>query len=80
MKTSNENEEKYQLWDYYLIQYQILQTNMMRIIWQTVKRINNEILGVKGFRQQLAVTVLQNSKVFFTPLKYVVVISLHIKY
>ena len=53
---------------------------MMRIIWQTVKRINNDILGVKGFRQKLAVAVLQNSKVFFTPLKYVVVISLHIKY
>ena len=27
---------------------QILQTNIMRIIWQTVRRITNEILGVKG--------------------------------
>ena len=30
------------------MQYQILQTNMMRIIWQTVRRIINEILGVEG--------------------------------
>ena len=27
---------------------QILQTNVMRIVWQTVRRIANEILGVKG--------------------------------
>ena len=27
---------------------QILQTNIMRIVWQTVGRIANEILGVKG--------------------------------
>ena len=33
--------------DYYLMQYQILQTNIMRIIWQTVRRIPNEILGIK---------------------------------
>ena len=30
-----------------MIQYQILQANIMRIIWQTVKSITNEILGVK---------------------------------
>ena len=29
------------------MQYQILQTNITRIVWQTVRRINNEILGVK---------------------------------
>ena len=40
----------YQLRDYLLIQYQILQTNIMRIIWQTVRRITNEILGVKGLK------------------------------
>ena len=28
--------------------YQILQTNIIRIVWQTVRRITNEILGVKG--------------------------------
>ena len=46
MQASDENKEKYQSWDYQWIQYQILQTNIMRIIWQTVKRITNEILRV----------------------------------
>ena len=46
-QTSDENKEKYQLGDYQLIQYQILQNNNKRIIWQTVRRIANEILGVK---------------------------------
>ena len=41
-------KKKYQLGDYFLIQYQILQTNIARIIHQTVGRIANEILGVKG--------------------------------
>ena len=48
MQTSYENKEKYQLGDYSLIKYQILQTNSMRTVWQTVRRITNEILGVKG--------------------------------
>ena len=34
--------------DYHLIHYQIPQTNFRSTIWQTVRRINNEILGVKG--------------------------------
>ena len=34
--------------DYSLIQSQILQTNITKTIWQTVRRITNEILGVKG--------------------------------
>ena len=46
-QTSDENKEKYQLGDYKLIQYQILQTNNTRTVWQTVKRITNEILGFK---------------------------------
>ena len=50
MQTSDENKEKYQLWDYYLIQDQILQTNLKRIIWQTVRRITKEILGVIGLK------------------------------
>ena len=29
------------------MQYQILQTNITRIVWQTIRRITNEILGVK---------------------------------
>ena len=50
-QTNDENREKYKLGDYKLIQYQILQTNITRTVWQTVKRIINEILGVKGFIQ-----------------------------
>ena len=47
-QTSDENEEKYQLGDYKLIQYQILQINITRVVRQTVRRITDEILGVKG--------------------------------
>ena len=46
-QTSDENEENYQLGDYKLIQYQILQINITRVVRQTVRRITNEILGVK---------------------------------
>ena len=45
---SDENKEKYQLGDYKLIKYQIPQTNITRTVWETVRRITNEILGVKG--------------------------------
>ena len=45
---SDENKEKYQLGDYKLIQYQILQTNITRTVWQTVRRVTYEILGIKG--------------------------------
>ena len=48
MQTSDETKEKYQLWNYELILYKILQDNIMRIIWQTVRRVVDEILGVKG--------------------------------
>ena len=41
-------KEKCQSGDYKLIQFQILQTNITRTVWQTVSRITNEILGVKG--------------------------------
>ena len=48
MQTSDENETKYQLGDYKLIQYQILQTNITRTVWQTVTRITNENLELRG--------------------------------
>ena len=38
-QTSDENIEKYQLGDFKLIQYQILQTNTRRTVWQTVKSL-----------------------------------------
>ena len=46
--TNDENEEKYQSGDNWLTQYQILQTNIIGIVWQTVRIIINEILGLKG--------------------------------
>ena len=39
--------KKYQLGDCWLIQLQILQTSITWIVWQTVRRITSEILGVK---------------------------------
>ena len=40
-QTSDENVEKYQLGDFKLIQYQILQTNIRRTVWQTVKSLGS---------------------------------------
>ena len=48
-----ELKKVYKLGNYWLIQYQILQTNITRIVRQTVRRITNEILGVKGFTLSL---------------------------
>ena len=39
--------------DYQLIQYQVFLTNIIRILWQTVRRITDEILGAKGLILQL---------------------------
>ena len=40
-QAGDENREEYQLWDYLLIQHQILWTNIIRIVWQIVWRITN---------------------------------------
>ena len=42
-------KKKTQLGDYKLIQCQILQIQIISVLWQTVGRITKEILGVKGF-------------------------------
>ena len=34
---------------FWFIQYQILRNSIVRIVWQTVRRIFNEILSVKRF-------------------------------
>ena len=52
--TRDENKEKYQLVDYLLIQYQIHQSIIVRIVCHTITRITNDILGVK--RSDLHVT------------------------
>lgn len=41
----------------WLIQYQILTTKIIRIVRQTVRRISNEILGVKGLRRTIVSVV-----------------------
>ena len=41
-------KKDYQLGDFELIQYKILQTNTTRTAWHTFRRITSEILGVKG--------------------------------
>ena len=46
---SDEKKEKYKLGDYTLIQFQFLQTNITKTVWQTVRRITNEFLRVKGY-------------------------------
>ena len=46
-QAKDENTEKYQyLGNYNLIQYQFLQSNITNPVWQTVRRITNEFLGV----------------------------------
>ena len=47
-QTSNENKGKYQQDYYQLIQHQILRLNIMRIEWQIVRRITNEVQREKG--------------------------------
>ena len=69
-QTSDENKEKYWLGDYWLIKYQILKSNITRIMWQTVRRIiqviiTNEILEVKGL------IVSRNSKWYWRERKTV---------
>ena len=46
-QAKDENTEKYQyLGNYNLIQYQFLQSNITSPVWQKVRRITNEFLGV----------------------------------
>ena len=48
-----ENEQEYRkisIRSNKLIQYQILQTNIRRIVWQMVRRITNEIIEVKELK------------------------------
>ena len=47
-----------------MIQYQILQTYIIRMVWQTVRRITKEILGVKGSRER---ECLPKNKIIHVP-------------
>ena len=50
-----------------MIQYQILQTNITRTVWQTVRRITDEILGVKGLTRYAKLSVAAQ---VFTAIKF----------
>ena len=50
---ADENKEKYQSRDWQLIQYRILHSNNMRTVSEAVRRIADEILGVKGLSKLL---------------------------
>ena len=41
-----------------MIQYQSLQIDIIRIVWQTVRRITDEILGVKGLTSIFNLSVI----------------------
>ena len=41
--------------NYWLIQFQILQPNITEIVWQTIRRIPNEILRVKGAKTHIVI-------------------------
>ena len=44
-------KRKTSIWRLLMIKIQILQTNTILIVLQTVRRKSNEILGVKGFKR-----------------------------
>ena len=48
-----------------MIQYQILQIDIIRIAWQTVRRITNEILGVKGLSSHALISTLSQISAHF---------------
>ena len=52
-QASNKNKEKISIGGLLVDSIQILQTNILEIVWQTVKRITNEILGVKGVKHMI---------------------------
>ena len=56
-------KKKTKLGEYKLIQYQIFQIEIMSILWQTVGRITNEILGVIGLNPLPTCTPDRSSKV-----------------
>ena len=52
-QNSDKNKEKISIGGLLVDSIQILQTNILEIVWQTVKRITNEILGVKGVKHMI---------------------------
>ena len=67
-QTRDENKEKYQLGDYLLIQYQIPQSYILRIVWEPVRRMTCLVSEV----QELQNSTLKETQLkgrFFCPIK-----------
>ena len=62
MKTSDENIKSYQLGDDHLIQYLIPRTDVVSNVQQTVRRITEQILGVKGLSTCKSIQNHRNSQ------------------
>ena len=52
-QNSDKNKEKISIGGLLVDSKQILQTNIIGIVQQTVRRITNEILGVKGLKHMI---------------------------
>ena len=48
-----------------MIQYQILQIDIIRIAWQTVRRITNEIMGIKGLSSHALISTFSQISAHF---------------
>ena len=60
MQTSDVNKEKYQLGDYELIQYQILQTYITRTTWYTADNKENYWWDLGSYRVDTSAMVALN--------------------
>ena len=49
-----------------MIQYQILQTNITRTVWEIIRRITNKILGVRGLTGSQARDILYALSILVT--------------
>ena len=58
INTISNRKGKFQQGDHKLVQYQILWTYIFRNVWQTVGRVTNRILRVKGLKYDVIVTFL----------------------
>lgn len=82
-QTTRENKLNYQLWDSKVIQNQILQTNIVCILRQTLRRIINEIWKWKGLNvvsyiyfdnRAICKQQIKKKSVLDTGMRYVVII------
>ena len=66
-----------------MIQYQILRTNIIRIVWQTITRITNDILGIKGvlrYREKLSFIRAPSTLACLPDVRWHILFALHFAY